>query len=124
MDQIIIKGLKIFGYHGVNPDEKLNGQSFIIDVIIDIKKNISFTSDDIKDTLNYSAVVKNIIKSTTSTSFNLIEKCAETIAESLILNFEDIVSLEVTVKKPEAPIKENFEYVGVKITRVRNDYIA
>ena len=32
MDKITIKDLKLFAYHGVNPEEKENGQSFIIDV--------------------------------------------------------------------------------------------
>ena len=31
--------------------------------------------------------------------------------------------LELTVKKPEAPVNEDFEYVGIKIIRSRSDYI-
>ena len=40
MDKITVKGLKIFAFHGVNPEEKQNGQSFIIDVnyYLDLKK--------------------------------------------------------------------------------------
>ena len=124
MDQIIIKGLKKFAYHGVNAEEKLNGQNFIVDAIININKNNSFVTDNIDDTLSYSKAIKNIIKSMTSSSFDLIEKCAETVAKSLIINFDEIINLEVTIKKPEAPIKADFEYVAVKITRDRGDYIA
>ena len=29
MDKIIVKNLKIFAYHGVNPEEKQNGQNFV-----------------------------------------------------------------------------------------------
>ena len=32
MDKISIKGLKLFAYHGVNPEEKENGQKFVIDI--------------------------------------------------------------------------------------------
>ena len=32
MDKILIKVLKIFAYHGVNPEEKENGQDFIFDI--------------------------------------------------------------------------------------------
>ena len=32
MDKIIIKGLKIFAYHGVNPEEKVIGQNFVLDI--------------------------------------------------------------------------------------------
>ena len=29
MDKIIVKNLNIFAYHGVNPEEKENGQNFV-----------------------------------------------------------------------------------------------
>ena len=31
MEKIIIKNLEIFAYHGVNPEEKQNGQRFLLD---------------------------------------------------------------------------------------------
>ena len=40
MDKIIVKNLKIFAYHGVNPEEKENGQNFVLDIdaYVDISK--------------------------------------------------------------------------------------
>ena len=32
MEKIIIKGLKLFAYHGVNPEEKMDGQNFVLDI--------------------------------------------------------------------------------------------
>ena len=32
MDTIYIKGLEIFAYHGVNPEEKRDGQVFLLDI--------------------------------------------------------------------------------------------
>ena len=34
MDQIEIRGLKVFAYHGVNPEEKRDGQNFILDITV------------------------------------------------------------------------------------------
>ena len=34
METIRIKGLKIFAYHGVNPEEKENGQNFVLDLTL------------------------------------------------------------------------------------------
>ena len=34
MDTIIIKGLEIFAYHGVNPEEKRDGQRFVLDLTL------------------------------------------------------------------------------------------
>ncbi|MGN1202778.1 MAG: dihydroneopterin aldolase, partial [Eubacterium sp.] len=32
MDKILIRDLKIFAYHGVNPEEKRDGQNFVFDI--------------------------------------------------------------------------------------------
>ena len=34
MEKIIIKNLEIFAYHGVNPEEKQNGQRFLLDLTL------------------------------------------------------------------------------------------
>ena len=38
MDEIYIKGLKIFAYHGVNPEETENGQEFELDIFGQTKR--------------------------------------------------------------------------------------
>ena len=32
MDKVIVKNLELFCYHGVNPEEKVDGQIFVFDV--------------------------------------------------------------------------------------------
>ena len=36
MDKILIRDLKIFAYHGVNEEEKVNGQNFIFDIDLSV----------------------------------------------------------------------------------------
>lgn len=123
MDQIIIKNLKIFAYHGVHKSEKLNGQNFFIDAILYTMKTDGCVNDNIENVVSYSDVIKIIKKAMTSHPYNLIETAAKNVAKFLFDNFSDISELEITVKKPEAPIPENFDYVAVKITRKRCDFI-
>jgi FolB domain-containing protein len=61
MFKIIIKNLRLFGYHGVNEEEKINGQEFQFNIVIYLNKG-SFngtdsSSDDIENTINYSEVI-------------------------------------------------------------------
>ena len=35
MDKIFINGLQLFAYHGVNPEEKEDGQMFSLDITVD-----------------------------------------------------------------------------------------
>lgn len=123
MNQIIIKNLKIFAYHGIHESEKLNGQNFFIDVVLYTPRTQGHDNDNIKNVVSYSDAIKVIKEAMTSHSYNLIEKATESIAKSLFESFIDISELEITLKKPEAPIPENFDYVAVKITRKRCDFI-
>ena len=120
MDKITIKNLKIFAYHGVNPEEKENGQNFFIDLdyYLDMKK--ACESDDLNNTVSYAKVVKTVTRVFTAQSYDLIEKAAQTVADAVLSEFEPISRVDITLKKPEAPVKADFEYMAVSISRERN----
>ena len=119
MDKITIKNLKIFAFHGVNPEEKENGQNFLIDVDYYLNIKRACQSDNIDDTVSYAKVVKVIRAAFTKEKYDLIEKAAEEIAKAIFDSFEQIYKVEITLKKPEAPVKADFEYMAVNIIRER-----
>ncbi len=119
MDKIMINNLKIFAYHGVKEAEQKNGQDFLIDCVMHVKTNKACRTDDVGDTVNYSGVVKLITSVVLENRFNLIEKLASEIADEVLKKFNKVKKIEVTVKKPQAPIKASFDYVGVEIVRKR-----
>ena len=124
-NSIIIKNIKIFSYHGVKPEEKVNGQNFFIDAKIGTEKLCGYETDLITDVLNYSIISKKIVEWFSEQSFDLIEKVAEHVAKKLFKTFEEIKTLTLTVKKPDAPVSGvDFEYIAVEISRERSDYIA
>lgn len=122
MKEIIIKNLKIFAYHGVRPEEKVNGQNFLIDLTYSLDKNSYDNSDKIEHTLSYSDVIRVIKKSMTVKSFNLIETAADYICKTLFENFTEIERIQIVLKKPEAPVNADFEYIGVKTEKKRSDF--
>lgn len=120
MDKIVIKGIKVYGYHGVMDEEKKLGQNFIVDIKMSKDLTMAGTTDNLEKTVNYAEVyevVKNIIK---KEKYNLIERVAERIADELI-NRYNISKAKVRVKKPQAPIDGNFEFVGVEIKRKKQN---
>jgi len=119
MDKITIKNLKLFAFHGVNPEEKENGQNFYIDIDYYVNIVKACKSDDINDTVSYAKVVKVIREAFTKDKFNLIEKAAQAVADAIFENFETVYKVEITLKKPEAPVKADFDYMAVTITRER-----
>ena len=121
MNQIIIKNLEFLAYHGVHEFEKLNGQRFVFDVIVTLSNSVKCESDDINEVLSYSNVIKTIKNTVISKSYNLIETLGYKIAENLFSSFDQIDVLDITVKKPEAPINEKFDYVAARIIKNRKE---
>lgn len=119
MDKILIRNLKIFAYHGVHGYEKENGQNFIFDIDAFVDIGEACISDNVEDTVSYSAIIAEVTKIFTAEKYDLLEKAAQTVADGLFESFGRIQSLRILLKKPDAPIKADFEYVGVEIFRER-----
>lgn len=119
MDEIYIKGLKIFAYHGVNPEETENGQEFELDITMFADLSKARESDNLDDTINYAAARKIINAAMTERPYKLIERAAEVIATALLDSIDKLLKVEVILKKPNAPMSAVFDYVAVKITKKR-----
>jgi len=119
MDCIRVKNLKIYAYHGVNEFEKNNGQYFLIDIDAFLDLYLPCQSDSVDDTVSYARIIKTVKKEFLSSKDDLIEHAAQRICDALFVAFPRIEKLIVEVKKPDAPIKEEFGYVSVRIERDR-----
>jgi len=74
LDRIIIKGLKIFAYHGVNPEEKRDGQPFELDITLYASLLRAGQTDDVNDTVSYAKAAKTVLRVMTGAKYNLLEK--------------------------------------------------
>lgn len=116
-DRIVIEGLEIFGNHGVLQEENALGQKFIISVVMQTSVERAGISDDLNCTVNYAQVCDFVNSFVKENTFKLIETLAQKLAEQLLMGFPMIKSVEITVKKPWAPIGYPLEYVCVNISR-------
>lgn len=114
MDKILIRGLQISACHGCNQSEKVNPQPFIFDADVFYDFSAAYASDDLSHTLNYSSICKTIVAAATAYSYNLIEKLAYVCAYA-VMNAFPASKISLTVYKPQAPIKQNFNTVGVTV---------
>ena len=119
MDKILVKNLKIFAYHGVNPEEKEDGQNFVLDIDAYVDISVPCITDNVDDTVSYAKIIKETAKIFTCQKDDLLERAAQRIADGLFESFDKIQKLRILLKKPEAPIKADFEYVAVEIFRER-----
>lgn len=119
-DQIFLEGVRFYGYHGVNPEERTQGQRFQIDVTVEADLRSAGMTDDVARTISYSAVYRRVKAVVEGEPKALLEAVAETIAADLLTTYGGARAVTVTVRKPEVAIKGSFlDAAGVRIRRER-----
>ncbi|MCI6731674.1 MAG: 2-amino-4-hydroxy-6-hydroxymethyldihydropteridine diphosphokinase [Lachnospiraceae bacterium] len=118
MDEIRISDLVVFANHGVFQEEAVLGQKFLVSAVIETDIRKPGRSDSLDNTINYGEVSQEITRFLTENRFQLIEACAEQLAEYLLLKYETLMKrITLEIKKPWAPVRLPLDTVSVKITR-------
>lgn len=100
-DRIIIRDLRVPCIVGTNPDERVNKQEVVINLVLEGDLSLAGASDRLEDTVNYRALKKRVIALVERSEFFLIERMADRIA-ALCLEPEAVRAVTVTVDKPDA----------------------
>ena len=118
-DRIILKGMRFYGYHGVNSEEKALGQSYVVDLEADVDLTVPGATDRLEDTISYTLIYRTVKSVVEGDSQNLLESVAQTIADRLLAELP-LDGVRVRVKKPNPPVKGSvIEYAAVEIYRQR-----
>lgn len=117
MDEIRIKNLEVYAYHGVYEEENRKGQPFYINLVLYTQLRNAGNTDDLTASTNYGEVCHFVDKWMKKHTVKLIETVAEELARGILYNFPLIQSLDIEIRKPEAPVGLPFDYVSVKLHR-------
>ena len=122
-DKLLLKNMVFHGYHGVGLPEKEFGQTFIVDLSLELDLKLAGRSDDLRDTIDYSVIFSLVRDIVTGESHDLLESVADTIAYKLLSDYENSLdAVTVKVAKPNAPIQGAlFDGAAVEIRRTRLD---
>jgi dihydroneopterin aldolase len=118
-DRIFITGLSLHAYHGVMAYEAKVGQTFTIDLVLEIDLATAAKSDKVADTVSYDQAVAIASHVFTAQKYKLIEAAAGKVADAVLAKFPRVRAVEVTIHKPHAPIAATFSDVGVRLMRKR-----
>jgi dihydroneopterin aldolase len=119
-DRIFIRELALHAYHGVMPHEAKVGQTFTLDLDLEIDLAPAARSDKVVDTVSYDKVVDCTAEAFCNERYRLIEAAAGSVADAVLATFPRVRSVRITIHKPHAPIAATFEDVGVTIVRSRH----
>lgn len=118
-DQIALRGLQAFGYHGVLPEERRDGQRFVVDAVLSVDSRFAAASDDLAHTVDYAGIAQRLAAVVEGEAVNLIETLAQRLAD-VCLESERVSAVEITVHKPDAPTGVNVDDVTITIARSRS----
>ncbi len=114
MDHIFISELKADARVGVYAWELAAPQTIQLDIEFDLPGAKAYTSDKIRDTVDYSVVVARIREMLAAKHYNLIESLAEAVVHLLL---EEFKVPKVKVRAAKLAVIKGVKQVGVEIDR-------
>jgi dihydroneopterin aldolase len=113
-----VHALELRGFHGALEEERRAGQRFLFDVEL-VAHDAGVRSDQLADTVDYTAVVARVEAINGENRFNLIEALAAAIADDLLERFP-VTRVKVRVRKPEVRLAGPAEYTAATVERLRH----
>ena len=121
-DHVFVTGIALHAYHGVMQHEAKVGQTFQLDLVLDLDLAQASRSDKLAHTVGYDQVVDAASRAFCGRRYRLVEAAAGAVADAVLERFSQVSAVRVTVHKPHAPIAATFADVGVTIARSRQDH--
>ena len=118
MDKIIIEDLLVRSIIGINPDERVNKQDILINMVLFVDIRDAGKNDDINESVNYKSVTKRVVHHVEESSDLLVEKLVTDIARLVLTEFP-VKRVRVRVEKPGA--LRFAKSVGIEIERTLQD---
>ena len=81
-------------------------------------------SDDLNHTVSYAEMIATVERVFTGKSYNLLECVANKVCVALLEEYPKLKGVTVLVKKPDAPIDADFEYVAIEDTLTREQLVV
>ena len=115
-DRIVLTGLRVRGFHGVLPEERRDGQEFVVDAVLSLDVRAAAAADDLSLTVHYGELAESLAQVVEGEPVDLLETLATRLA-AVCLAAGPVTAVEVTVHKPSAPIAREFTDVSVTVRR-------
>jgi len=118
MDKIYLKNIKIYAYHGCMEEEKKIGSNYLVNLIVDADLSMSCKSDELKDTVDYVALL-DIVKKQMKMRSNLLENVADRVVNKIISKFPSVKKAVVKIAKLNPPINGDVDEVVIRREKKR-----
>lgn len=114
MITVELRQLRVFGRHGVYPEEREHGQDFLFDV--DLEVGARGDSDRLEDAVDYTEVAQAVRETSDAQTYALLEALATAVADELLRRF-GAERVHVRIVKPAVRPAGLDGTAGVSVTR-------
>jgi 7,8-dihydroneopterin aldolase/epimerase/oxygenase len=111
-------GLELHGFHGVNEDERRDGQRFLYDLWLEVL-DAAAASDRIEDAVDYREVVACVREVSDGRKFRLLEALSAAVADAVLARFP-VERVRVRVRKPDVRLGLPVEHTAATAERARS----
>lgn len=116
---ITLTNCAFFARHGVYSEEEALGQRFFVDAALRVDGGTSLEEDRIEGTVDYGVAFQVIEEIVMGRRRYLIEALALDIARGLLDRFPMVVDAQITVRKPNAPVRGILDDIAVTVSQGR-----
>ena len=120
--KVILKGLRLFAYHGVMPQERIVGAYFTIDCEVEANLSDAILHDRLSGTINYADIYQTIQREMQQPSA-LVEHAAGRIARAILAEQPRATAVHLRLLKENPPMGADCQGAGVEIS-VRRESIV
>lgn len=115
---ISLEGLEFFAYHGVHDFEKEQGNSFVVDVEVEVDVQEAEASDELEGTVDYEELF-SLVEKEMGIRSKLLEHVSARICNSVLDRWENVSRVKIKLGKLNPPIGAVCKMSGVTLDRVR-----
>jgi dihydroneopterin aldolase len=116
MGLIQIENMEFYAFHGHFKEERIVGNKFLVDLIIETDMKTPAESDNLKDAVNYQRIY-DIVKSQMGMKSHLLEHIAGRILDSIYAEMDGIEKVTIKISKMNPPMGGKIGSVSVVMTR-------
>jgi len=118
LHQVMVSELKLFGYHGIYEEERLQGTFFQFDLNVSTDFSGAIDNDQLDDSLNYVKLIE-IVKQENEKPSDMLESLGDRIAKTIFDAYPLAKGLRLKIQKLNPPIGEDLKSVGILIEESR-----
>ena len=111
---IHLKGVRLYAYHGVDPQETAIGAYFLVNLKLKTDFSRAAQTDDLSGTVSYADIYQ-AIKDEMQVPSQLLEHVCQRMAQRIFNDFPTIEELDIKLFKENPPMGAQAERVGVEM---------